>query len=117
MLYTLTCLAIFLVCGHAVAVHGPGGRLSQCPSRCSHGCPSSRPTAPQVCSQLPLYGVKTTAGSDPFYWARVIMASSRGTVMELGIGPTVTAGLITQLLVGSKLVDVDHNVKSDRDLL
>lgn len=82
MLYTLVCLAIFL-----------------------------------VCSQLPLFGVKTTAGSDPFYWARVIMASSRGTVMELGIGPTVTAGLITQLLVGSKLVDVDNNVKADRDLL
>ena len=81
-LYTLVCLAIFL-----------------------------------VCSQLPLYGVKTTAGSDPFYWARVIMASSRGTVMELGIGPTVTAGLITQLLVGSKIVEVDHNVKADRDLM
>eukprot|EP00887_Chlorella_sp_A99_P006801 scaffold2.g6801.t1 len=82
LVYTLVCLAIFL-----------------------------------VCSQLPLYGVKTTAGSDPFYWARVIMASSRGTVMELGIGPTVTAGLITQLLVGSKIVEVDHNVKADRDLM
>jgi hypothetical protein len=30
-----------------------------------------------VCSQLPLYGIKTNAGSDPFYWARVIMASNR----------------------------------------
>lgn len=38
-------------------------------------------------------------------------------VMELGIGPTVTAGLIIQLLVGSKLLDVDTNVKSDRDLM
>jgi protein transport protein SEC61 subunit alpha len=37
-----------------------------------------------VCSQIPLYGVKSMAGSDPLYWARVIMASSRGTVMELG---------------------------------
>lgn len=45
LLYTLVCLAIFL-----------------------------------VCSQLPLYGVKTTSGADPLYWARVIMASSRGTV-------------------------------------
>lgn len=70
-----------------------------------------------VCSQLPLYGVKSSAGADPFYWARVIMASSRGTVMELGIGPTVTAGLVTQLLVGSKIIDVDHSVKSDRDLM
>lgn len=30
-----------------------------------------------VCSQLPLYGIKTNTGSDPFYWARVIMASNR----------------------------------------
>jgi preprotein translocase subunit SecY len=40
-----------------------------------------------------------------------------GQVMELGIGPTVTAGLIIQLLVGSKILDVDTNVKSDRDLM
>lgn len=70
-----------------------------------------------VCSQLPLYGVKATGGADPMYWARMIMASSRGTVMELGTGPTITAGLITQLVVGSKLVDVDYNVKSDRELM
>lgn len=37
--------------------------------------------------------------------------------MELGIGPTVTAGLIVQLLVGSKILDVDTNVKADRDLM
>lgn len=30
-----------------------------------------------VCSQLPLYGIKNNASSDPFYWARVIMASNR----------------------------------------
>ena len=34
-----------------------------------------------VCSQLPLYGIYKEAGSDPFYWARVIMASNRGTCM------------------------------------
>ena len=33
-----------------------------------------------VCSQLPLYGIKTNSGSDPFYWARVIMASNRCAV-------------------------------------
>lgn len=30
-----------------------------------------------VASQLPLYGIKSNAGADPFYWARVIMASNR----------------------------------------
>jgi protein transport protein SEC61 subunit alpha len=70
-----------------------------------------------VCSQLPLYGIKASTGADPLYWARMIMASSRGTVMELGTGPIITAGMIVQLLVGSKIVDVDQSVKSDRELM
>lgn len=70
-----------------------------------------------VCSQLPLYGIKSHSGSDPFYWARVIMASNRGTCMELGISPIVTSGLVIQLLAGSKILDVDHSLKSDRELL
>ena len=69
-----------------------------------------------VCSQLPLYGIYSTAGSDPFYWQRVIMASNRGTCMELGIGPIVTSGLIMQLLSGSKLMDFDPSVQEDREL-
>eukprot|EP00798_Chlamydomonas_sp_ICE-L_P013874 gene13874-19800_t len=70
-----------------------------------------------VCSQLPLYGIQTNSSSDPFYWARVIMASNRGTCMELGISPIVTAGMVMQLLAGSKIIEIDNNVKSDRDLL
>ena len=70
-----------------------------------------------VCSQLPLYGIKASTGADPLYWARMIMASSRGTVMELGTGPIITANMIVQLLVGSKIIEVDQSVKSDRDLM
>lgn len=51
------------------------------------------------------------------YWARVIMASSRGTVMELGIGPSITAGLIVQLLTGSKIIDVNTSLPEDRKLI
>ena len=47
-----------------------------------------------VCSQVPLYGVIQTQTADPFYWMRVILASNKGTLMELGITPTVTAGMI-----------------------
>ncbi|TYI43379.1 hypothetical protein ES332_A01G165600v1 [Gossypium tomentosum] len=47
-----------------------------------------------VCSQHPLYGIHSTTGADPFYWMRVILASNRGTVMELGITPIVTSGLV-----------------------
>ena len=44
--------------------------------------------------------------ADPFYWLRVIMASNRGTLMELGISPIVTSGLIMQLLAGAKILEV-----------
>eukprot|EP00803_Ostreobium_quekettii_P009754 evm.model.scf_182.1 EVM.evm.TU.scf_182.1 scf_182:2643-7301(+) len=70
-----------------------------------------------VCSQLPLYGIKASSGADPFYWARVIMASNRGTCMELGISPIVTSGLVMQLLAGSKIIEVDNTYKADRELL
>ncbi|KHG05744.1 Protein transport Sec61 subunit alpha [Gossypium arboreum] len=70
-----------------------------------------------VCSQLPLYGIHSTTGADPFYWMRVILASNRGTVMELGITPIVTSGLVIQLLAGSKIIEVDNNVREDRALL
>ncbi|THF97220.1 hypothetical protein TEA_022547 [Camellia sinensis var. sinensis] len=70
-----------------------------------------------VCSQLPLYGIHSTTGADPFYWMRVILASNRGTVMELGITPIVTSGLVMQLLAGSKIIEVDNSVREDRALL
>ncbi|KAK1381017.1 SecY protein transport family protein [Heracleum sosnowskyi] len=70
-----------------------------------------------VCSQLPLYGMHSVTGADPLYWMRAILASNRGTVMELGITPIVTSGLVMQLLAGSKIIQVDDNVREDRALL
>merc|ERR1711998_458897 len=69
-----------------------------------------------VCCQIPLYGIKTNSAADPFYWMRVILASNRGTLMELGISPIVTSGLVMQLLAGSKIIEVDQGSKSDREL-
>jgi len=69
-----------------------------------------------VCCQIPLYGIKATESSDPFYWMRVILASNRGTLMELGISPIVTSGLVMQLLAGSKIIEVDQSNKEDRAL-
>merc|ERR1711898_69440 len=69
-----------------------------------------------VCCQIPLYGIRPTEKSDPFYWMRVILASNRGTLMELGISPIVTSGLVMQLLAGSKIIEVDQALKEDRAL-
>jgi len=68
-----------------------------------------------VCCQIPLFGIMSSESADPFYWMRVIMASNRGTLMELGITPIVTSGLIMQLLAGTKIIEVGDSVK-DRAL-
>merc|ERR1712054_410018 len=69
-----------------------------------------------VCCQIPLYGIMTSKSSDPFYWMRVILASNRGTLMELGISPIITSGMVMQLLAGSRIIDVDQSLKEDRAL-
>merc|ERR1719408_1221120 len=69
-----------------------------------------------VCCQIPLYGIQTTESADPFYWVRVILASNRGTLMELGISPIVTSGLVMQLLAGSRIIEVNQSLKEDRAL-
>ncbi|MHA1840274.1 MAG: preprotein translocase subunit SecY [Candidatus Ranarchaeia archaeon] len=69
-----------------------------------------------VMSQIPLYGVDINVSQDYFRWLRVVLASSRGTLMELGIGPIVTAGLIMQLLAGSQLIHVNFGDSEDRAL-
>lgn len=47
---------------------------------------------------------------------RVILASNRGTLMELGITPIVTSGMIMQLLSGANILEVDYSLKEDRAL-
>ena len=69
-----------------------------------------------VCSNLPLYGIQRAQTSDPFYWMRVILASNRGTLMELGVSPLMTTGMVLQLLAGAKILDVDVKSKEDRVL-
>lgn len=65
--------------------------------------------------KIPLFGIMSSDSADPFYWIRVILASNRGTLMELGISPIVTSGLIMQLLAGAKLIEVGDTPK-DRAL-
>jgi len=66
-------------------------------------------------TQVPLYGI-ATGEQDPLAYSRVIFASSRGTLMELGIGPIVTAGLILQLLKGAEIIKLDFKKTEDRAL-
>jgi preprotein translocase SecY subunit len=68
-----------------------------------------------VMSQIPLYGISSSVSSS-FSQLRVIFASNNGTLMQLGIGPIVTAGLILQLLAGSSIIQCDMSNSEDRGL-
>lgn len=67
-----------------------------------------------IMAEIRLYGV--APGYDPFRAYRVIFASNRGTLMELGIMPIVNAGLILQVLAGSGLVGIDLSEPEDKAL-
>jgi len=70
-----------------------------------------------IMTEVPLYGLAITEEQgDPFLYLRVIFASQRGSLMELGIGPIVTAGLILQLLAGSGMIGCDMSNPDDRML-
>jgi len=68
-----------------------------------------------ICCQIPLYGTVKQEGADPLYWLRVILASNKGTLMELGISPIITSSMIMQLLAGTKLIDVNMRSQMDRE--
>lgn len=46
----------------------------------------------------------------------IVFASQQGTLAQLGIGPIVTAGLILQILVGAKILNIDLRDPNDRRL-
>ena len=62
-----------------------------------------------------IFGIMSSDSADPFSWMRVILAFNRGTLMELGISPVVTSGLIMQLLAEAKIIEVG-DIPKDRAL-
>jgi len=67
-----------------------------------------------VMATTPLYGFSGVSQNDQLAFLRVVFASTQGTLMELGIGPIVTSGLILQLLVGSDIIKLDMSDSADR---
>ncbi len=68
-----------------------------------------------VMATTPLFGFGGPAHQqDQLAFLRVVFASTQGTLMELGIGPIVTSGLILQLLVGSDIIKLDMSDSKDR---
>ena len=67
-----------------------------------------------IMSEIPLFNVG--GGGWELENLRIIFASNRGTLTELGIGPIVTGGLILQLLIGAGIIAADLGNPDDRAL-
>ncbi len=57
-----------------------------------------------VLSYITVYGISPTS-YEQFRFFEIVLGSRFGSLMTLGIGPIVTAGIILQLLVGSKILN------------
>lgn len=68
-----------------------------------------------IMSQIPLYGIVGEA-INYFGQLQYVLASRAGTLMQLGIGPIVTSGIIMQLLVGANLINLDLQQPRDKAL-
>lgn len=66
-----------------------------------------------ILGQITLFGVGPTA-KERFQFFELILGSSMGSLMTLGIGPIVTASIILQLLVGSKIIPIDLKTHEGR---
>ncbi|MFB6206731.1 MAG: preprotein translocase subunit SecY [Haloglomus sp.] len=54
-----------------------------------------------------IYGLASGGGNDAFGQFRTILAGGQGTVLQLGIGPIVTASIVLQLLGGADLLGLN----------
>lgn len=59
-----------------------------------------------VLSYISVYGLSPSS-YEQFQLFQIVLGSKMGSLMTLGIGPIVTAGIILQLLVGSKILKWD----------
>jgi len=66
-----------------------------------------------VLGQIPVFGMSTTT-LQFFQTYQVILGAAIGSLITLGIGPIVTASIILQLLVGSKIIPWDMNNPENR---
>ena len=66
-----------------------------------------------ILSTIPLWGLGQNALSQ-FESLSIILGASFGSILSLGIGPLVTASIVLQLLVGSKIIKIDTQSEEGR---
>jgi preprotein translocase subunit SecY len=58
-------------------------------------------------SYVPVVGLKLTPEAQYFMTIQHLLGARFGSLLTLGIGPIVTAGIVLQLLTGSKIINLD----------
>lgn len=68
--------------------------------------------------QFPLAGItkESVDVKDPIFFLRGVFAAEPRTLLEFGIFPPIATALILQLLAGFKLIKVNFNQRTDREL-
>ena len=69
-----------------------------------------------IYSQIPIYGIYKTQDSDPLHYMRAIIASSRGTLAELGISPVLGSSYLLSILRTLRIIKFDASIAQDRIL-
>jgi len=60
-----------------------------------------------ILSHITAFGVEEGEQFEQFFYFQMVLGAKFGSLVTLGIGPIVTAGIILQLLVGSKIIKWD----------
>jgi preprotein translocase subunit SecY len=68
-----------------------------------------------VMSQITIYGI-APSGYEYLRYLEILLGSTFGSLITLGIGPIVTASIVLQLLVGSKIIPWDLRSENGRVL-
>ncbi len=61
-----------------------------------------------------VYGLNVQNSIDVFASFRAIFAGAQGSIMDLGIGPIVTASIVMQLFAGAKIFNIDLKNSEDK---
>lgn len=68
-----------------------------------------------ILSYVTIYGIGKTPETEYLRTIQLLLGAKFGSLMTLGIGPLVTAGILLQLLVGSKIIDWDTSKPEVRE--
>lgn len=66
-----------------------------------------------VLSNIPVYGASPEA-LQRFEYLAIILGTSFGSIISLGIGPIVMSSIVLQLLVGAQILNIDTNTEEGK---